>query len=74
MVLCLLLGCGSPGLPSHPPGTDAADPDAKVQPEEPARDPFTSSAFEGVRLEKGGHHGHHGHHTTAAPPSEGNAK
>lgn len=73
--LCVLLGCGSPGLPTQPPGTDAANPDAKIQDAEPAQDPFASSAFEGESLEKGGHHGHHGHHNASPEPSErGGAK
>ncbi len=65
MVLCA--GCREPGLPPEPPGLDAADPEAPGAPAQRRADPFTRSAFEGVKLGGGGHdhHGHHGHRAQA---------
>lgn len=69
----LLAGCRSPGLPPEPPQADAANPDAGVVEARPQPNPFERSAFEGVKLDGGGHeHHHHGHGAAkaAAPAAE----
>ena len=76
LVLGLLAGCRSPGLPPEPPEQDAANPDAGVVEARPRANPFTRSAFEGVKLEGGGHEHHHhghGHGAKKAEPANGEA-
>ena len=60
-MLVLLAACRSPGLPPEPPEADAANPDAGVVEARPQANPFTRSAFEGVKLDGGGGHEHHHH-------------
>jgi hypothetical protein len=72
--LFVLAGCRSPGLPTEPPEADAANPDAGVVEARAQANPFTRSAFEGVKLDGGGghEHHHHGHGAKQAPaPAEG---
>lgn len=65
----LLAGCRSPGLPPEPPEADAANPEAGVVGARPQANPFTRSAFEGVKLDGGGGHEHH-HHGHGAKKAE----
>ncbi len=62
ILLAAPAACGHPGLAPEPPGTDAADPDAKAAPASMPADVFSRSAFEGQTLKSGGHHHHHGKH------------
>jgi hypothetical protein len=57
-----LAGCRSPGLPPEPPEQDASNPEAGVVEVRPQGNPFTRSAFEGVKLDGAGGHHHHHHH------------
>jgi hypothetical protein len=75
-LLAMLGACRSPGLPSEPPEHDASNPDAGVVEARPQANPFTRSAFEGVKLDgAGGHeHHHHGHGAKgSAEPTKGDA-
>jgi hypothetical protein len=74
ILLAVLAGCRSPGLPPEPPEQDAANPEAGVVEARPNRaNPFTRSAFEGVKLGGGGHH-HHGHGHGAKKPEPAKAE
>jgi len=71
IVFAVLPGCRSPGLPPEPPAQDAANPEAEVVEARPQANPFTRSAFEGVKLDGGGHeHHHHGHGGMKAAPAK----
>ena len=63
VVIAALAGCRNPGLPPEPPEQDAANPEAGAVEARPQANPFTRSAFEGVKVDgAGGHeHHHHGH-------------
>jgi predicted small lipoprotein YifL len=74
LLLTVLAGCRSPGLPPEPPEQDAANPEAGAVEARPNRaNPFTRSAFEGVKLDGAGGHEHH-HHGHGAKKSEAAAK
>ncbi|MCX4246432.1 hypothetical protein OEB96_37795 [Paraliomyxa miuraensis] len=65
--LLALSGCRNPGLPPEAPEHDATNPEAGVVKAKSPADPF-ASAFEGVKLDGGGHHHHHGHGKAEAEP------
>jgi hypothetical protein len=75
IVFAMLAGCRSPGLPPEPPEHDAANPEAGVVEGRSQANPFTRSAFEGVKLDgAGGHeHHHHGHGAKKGEPAKGEA-
>ena len=54
------LGC-KPVLPATPPEEDPTDPEAPATEWKAPGDALSRSAFEGVKLDKGGHRHHHGH-------------
>jgi hypothetical protein len=70
-IIALVVACGCRmGLPPEPPEHDATNADAGVPAYEPTTNVFETSAFEGVKLQGGGHdhHGHGGHGAKKAPP------
>jgi hypothetical protein len=73
-LVAMLVACRSPGLPSEPPEHDASNPDAGVVEARPQANPFTRSAFEGVKLDGAGGHEHHHHGHGAKEPAAAEAE
>lgn len=73
-VVGVLAGCRSPGLPPEPPEQDAANPEAGLVESRPQANPFTKSAFEGVKLDGAGGHEHHHHGHGAKEPAAAEAE
>ena len=57
------VGCGAPLMDPLPPERDAANPDAAIPEYVETPNALTTSAFEGQKMDGGGHdhHGHGGH-------------
>jgi hypothetical protein len=68
-LLGMLAGCRNPGLPPEPPEQDATNPEAGLVEVRSQSNPFTRSAFEGVKLDGAGGHEHHHHHGHGAKPA-----
>ena len=60
MSVVLGLGC-KPVVPATPPEQDPTEPEAAAVEWKAPDDVLSRSAFEGVKLDKGGGHHHHGH-------------
>lgn len=61
LVSLVVAGCGAPLMDPLPPEEDAANPEAPIPAYAETPNALTTSAFEGAKVEGGGHE-HHGHH------------